>query len=80
MNLDEKIGFFCTPPAQIAELGTFSSLFMLRREAQDCLIGKVIDEDAVIEEAMPGGTSAVRDIDGRGGGCGPAGEVLRRVR
>jgi hypothetical protein len=54
MNLDEKIAFFFTPPAPITEVGTLSSLFMLRREAQDCLIGKVIDEDAVIEEAMRG--------------------------
>jgi hypothetical protein len=54
MNLEEKIAFFFTPPARITELGTFSSLFMLRREAQDCLIGTVIDEDAVIMEAMRG--------------------------
>jgi hypothetical protein len=54
MNLDEKIAFFFTPPARIAEPGSFSSLFMLRREIQDCLIGKVIDEDAVIDEAMRG--------------------------
>ena len=54
MNLDDKIAFFFTPPTRITELGTFSSLFMLRREAQDCLIGKVIDEDAVIDEAMRG--------------------------
>jgi hypothetical protein len=54
MNLDEKIALFFTPPARITELGTFSSLFMLRREAQDCLIGTVIDEDAVIDEAMRG--------------------------
>jgi hypothetical protein len=54
MTLDEKIAFYFKPPAPIKELGTFSSLFMLRREAQDCLIGKVVDEDAVIEEAMRG--------------------------
>jgi hypothetical protein len=52
MSLDDKIAFFFKQPAPITELGTFSSLFMLRREAQDCLIGKVIDEDAVISEAM----------------------------
>jgi hypothetical protein len=39
MNLDEKIAFFFTPPARITEPGSFSSLFMLRREIQDCLIG-----------------------------------------
>ena len=54
MNLDETIAFFFTPPARITELGTFSSLSMLRREAKDCLIGKVIDEDAVMEEAVRG--------------------------
>lgn len=54
MTRDEKVAFFFKPPAPITELGTLSSLFMLRREAQDCLIGKVIDEDAVIDEAMRG--------------------------
>jgi hypothetical protein len=54
MTLDEKIALFFKRPAPITELGTFGSLFMLRREAQDCLIGKVIDEDAVIDEAMRG--------------------------
>jgi len=52
MTLDEKIALFFKEPAPITELGTFGSLFMLRREAQDCRIGKVIGEDAVIDEAM----------------------------
>jgi hypothetical protein len=55
MTGHEKVEFFFTPPATITTLGTFSSLFLLRREAQDCLIGKVIDEDTVIDEAMRGG-------------------------
>lgn len=54
MTLDEKIPCFFKQPAPITELGTFSSLFMIRCEAQDCLIGKVIDEDEVIDEAMLG--------------------------
>lgn len=44
MTPDEKIEFFFREPAPITVLGTFSPLFMLPREAQDCLIGKVIDE------------------------------------
>ena len=54
MTLDKKIAYFFMQPAPITELGTFSSLFMLRCEAQDCLIGKVIDEDEVIDAAMLG--------------------------
>ena len=54
MTLDEKIALFFKGPAPITELGTFGSRFMLRREAQDCRIGKVIGEDAVIDEAMRG--------------------------
>jgi len=55
MTLEEKVAFFFKPPAPITELGTLSSLFLLRREAQDCLIGKVMEEDAVIDEAMTRG-------------------------
>ncbi len=55
MTRNEKVAFFFKPPAPIKELGTLSSLFMLRCEVQDCLIGKVIDEDAVINEAMQHG-------------------------
>jgi hypothetical protein len=54
MTLDDKIAFFFTAPAPIMAFGTFSSLFLLRREVQDCLIGKVVDEDCVIREAMRG--------------------------
>ena len=59
MTLDEKVTFFFTSPEQPTEAGTYgsgtySSLFLVRREAQDCLIGKVLHEDAVVEEAMRG--------------------------
>jgi hypothetical protein len=54
VTLDEKITFFFAVPAPIQTFGTFSSLHLLRREVQDCLIGKVIDEDQVITEAMQG--------------------------
>jgi hypothetical protein len=60
MTLEEQVAFFFKPPAPITEFGKLSSLFMLRREAQDCLIGKVIHEDAVIDEAMRGSTGRSR--------------------
>jgi hypothetical protein len=55
VNLDEKIAFWFKPPEKITnpkDLGTMSSLFMLRREVQFCLIGDLTDEDAVISVAM----------------------------
>jgi len=58
MTLDEKIAFWFRPPEPIKEpkdLGTMSSLFMLRREIQFCLIGDLTNEDSVIEVAMSRG-------------------------
>jgi hypothetical protein len=51
MTLDEKIAFFFAPPEPEQEGNSRSTLHLLRREAQDCLIGKLVSEDAVIEEA-----------------------------
>jgi len=50
--LDEKIAFFFAPLLPIQWGGTYSSLHLLRREAQDCLIGTVLDEDEVIAQAL----------------------------
>ena len=55
MTLNEKIGFFFKSPAAVAEPGTMSSLLMLRREVQFCLIGDLAEEDAVIDIAMAKG-------------------------
>lgn len=51
MTLDEQIAFFFAPPNPEQTDHTRSTLHLLRREIQDCLIGKVVDEDRVIGEA-----------------------------
>jgi hypothetical protein len=58
MTGDENIAFWFRPPERITEpkdLGTMSTLFMLRREIQFCLIDDLTDEDAVIGVAMSRG-------------------------
>ena len=52
MTLDEKIAFFFAPPLTMQPIGTVSTLHLLRRETQDCLIGTVVNEDEVIARAM----------------------------
>jgi hypothetical protein len=42
MGIDEKIASFFTAPPRVTEPGTFSSLFLRRREARACLIGNAI--------------------------------------
>ncbi len=51
MTLDEQIVFFFAPPLRMQTGGSLSTLHLLRREAQDCLIGNVIEEDLVVAEA-----------------------------
>jgi hypothetical protein len=46
MTLPEQIDFFFAPPL-VQQSGFVSSLYLNRREVQDCLLGDVIDEDAV---------------------------------
>ena len=59
MTVDEKIEFFFTAPYKLTEVSqltaTMSSLFMLRREVQFCLIGDLAPEDHVIDIAMSDG-------------------------
>ena len=52
MTVDEKIAFFFAPPQPEQEGNSRSTLHLLRREAQDCLIGKLVPEENVIEEAQ----------------------------
>ena len=51
MAVDEQITFFFAvpDPEQVGEVR--STLHQLRREAQDCLIGKIVAEELVIDEA-----------------------------
>jgi len=51
MALDEQITFFFAVPDPEQEGEVRSTLHQLRREAQDCLIGKVVAEELVIDEA-----------------------------
>ena len=58
MTIDEKIAFWFRLPEKITDpkdLTTMSTLFMLRREIQFCLIGDLTDEDSVIPVAMEKG-------------------------
>lgn len=48
MTLDEKVAFFFTEPTVDVQGEKKSILYLLRREAQDCFIGRVIPEDQVV--------------------------------
>lgn len=52
MNLEEKLGlFFKEPTIKPVQGQAQGTLYLLRREIQDCLIGKVLAEGQVPEEA-----------------------------
>ena len=50
MTLEEEIAFFFAPPLPLQSGATLSTLHLLPREAQDCLIGDVVHEDAVVAD------------------------------
>lgn len=52
MTLDEQMAFFFAPPDPEQRGASRSTLHLVRREAQDCLIGKVVQEQMVVAEAL----------------------------
>lgn len=50
MTTQEQIDFFFAPPLPMQTGASLSPLHLLRREAQDCLIGDVIPEHDVISD------------------------------
>jgi hypothetical protein len=50
MTLHEQIDFFFAAPQPMQGGSSVSTLHLNRREAQDCLIGDVIDEDRVVAD------------------------------
>ena len=54
MTLHEQITFFFAPPDLEQQGDLRSPLHLVRREAQDCLIGKLVSEDSVVVEAHKG--------------------------
>ncbi len=50
MDLSEKIEFFFAPPSPMQSGPMVSTLHLVRREVQDCLIGRVVEEDAALAE------------------------------
>jgi hypothetical protein len=52
MTLDEQMTFFFAPPTPRQSGPAMSTLHLVRREVQDCLINTVTDEDQVVEAAL----------------------------
>ena len=52
MTTDQKIDLFFKNPAEQPDGSIQGVLYLLRREVQDCFIGKVVPEDQVIAESQ----------------------------
>jgi hypothetical protein len=52
MTTDQKIDLFFRNPAEEPDGSIQGVLYLLRREVQDCFIGKVVPEDQVIAESQ----------------------------
>ncbi len=52
MTIEEEIDFFFAPPEPEQSGPLRSPLHLVRREIQDCFIGKLVPEERVVEEAL----------------------------
>lgn len=53
MTIGEQIDFFFTEPVRGVQGQLLSSLYLARREMQDCLIGEVLNESEVLTSGRP---------------------------